>query len=233
MDPSGTPQLPGEEHSETDQSPERLSEHIALLIAKFEQEEVTVGEMVTMLKGRAFLGLLFFFSIPFCTPVAIPGMSTPFGVMISLIGLRLAFRRKPWLPRKLLEMRLPRRLFPKLLAAANKMVRSIEKVSRVRHEFFVDAPVMQHLTGFCIFCCGALLLLPLPIPMTNLLPAATVSLLAIAAIGRDGALTLAGYGTFLLTALFFAFLLVGGAAAAEMIKEHFRGIYEPGVEHLP
>ena len=212
---------------------ERLSEDITLLIAKFEQDDVTVGEMVTMLKGRAFLGLLFLFSIPFCTPVAIPGMSTPFGVMISLIGLRLAVRRKPWLPRKLLEMRLPRRLFPKLLAGANRMVRSIEKVSRPRNEIFVDSPVMQHLTGFCIFCCGALLLLPLPIPMTNLLPAATVSLLAIAAIGRDGTLTLAGYGTFLLTTVFFGFLLLGGATAAGVISEHFRGWFEPGVEHLP
>jgi len=69
--------------------------------------------------------------------------------------------------------------------------------------------------------------------MTNLLPAGTVALLAIAAIGRDGALTMAGYGGFLLTTIFFGFLLVGGTTAAGIISEHFRGWFEPGVEHLP
>lgn len=213
--------------------PHRLSDQIDLLIAKFGHKEVTIAEVVHILKGRAYLGLLCLISIPFCTPVAIPGMSTPFGVMISLIGLRLALRRKPWLPRRLLVMRLSRKVFPKLLLAANRILRGIEKVSKARHEYIVDAPLLQHFTGFCIFVCGAFLLLPLPIPMTNLLPAATVTLLAIAAIGRDGTLTLAGYGLFLLTASFFTFLALGGAAAADWIKDTFRGWFEPGPEHFP
>jgi hypothetical protein len=133
----------------------------------------------------------------------------------------------------MLEMRLSKRFFPKLLEGANRIIRSLEKVSKPRHEFLVEAPLSQHLTGFCIFVCGAFLLLPLPIPMTNLLPAATVTLLAIAAIGRDGALTMAGYALFLLTAAFFTFLLVGGASAAAWISETFRGWFEPGPEHLP
>jgi hypothetical protein len=233
MDSSVTPPAPPEQEGPEAPEPALLSEQISQLIDKFEREEVNVGEIVILLKGRAFLGLLCLFSIPFCTPVAIPGMSTPFGVVISLIGLRLALRRKPWLPRRLLEVRLPQRVFPKLLEGANRIIRSLEKVSKPRHEFVVESPVLQHLTGFCIFVCGAFLLLPLPIPMTNLLPAATVTVLSISAIGRDGALTLAGYGLFLLTVSFFAFLLLGGAAAAQWMSETFRGWFEPGPEHLP
>lgn len=233
MDASVTPPVPPEEEIPEGAEPHLLSDQIDQLIRKFERDDVKIGEVVTLLKGRAFLGLLCLFSIPFCTPVAIPGMSTPFGVVISLIGLRLAFRRKPWLPRKLLDLRLSQRLFPKLLEGANRIIRSLEKVSKPRHEFLVEAPLTQHFTGFCIFVCGAFLLLPLPIPMTNLLPAATVTLLAIAAIGRDGVLTLAGYALFLVTVSFFIFLLMGGAAAAAWMSETFRGWFEPGPEHLP
>ncbi len=233
MDSSVTPPASAEDHAPETHEPNLLSEQIAQLIEKFAHDDVSIGEVVLLLKGRAFLGLLCLFSIPFCTPVAIPGMSTPFGVVISLIGLRLALRRKPWLPRKLMEMRLSQRIFPKLLEGANRIIRSLEKVSKPRCEFVVEAPVLQHFTGFCVFVCGACLLLPLPIPMTNLLPAATVTLLAIAAIGRDGILTLAGYALFLLTAAFFTFLLLGGASAAAWMSETFRGWFEPGPEHLP
>ena len=37
-------------------------------------------------------------SLPFCFPIAIPGLSIPFGVVIMLLGIRIACGRKPDLP---------------------------------------------------------------------------------------------------------------------------------------
>lgn len=206
-----------------DSEPHRLSEEIDRLIEKFAHGDVTVREVVESFRGRAYMALLLLLSIPFCTPVVIPGLSTPFGVMIASIGLRMTFRRKPWLPRALMDFQLPHRVFPSLLRAANRLVRGIEKVSKQRHEGIIDSPALQHLAGFCVFCCGAVLCLPLPIPLTNLLPALAIVCLSMAAIGRDGALAIAGYVASLLTALFFAFLLVGGAAAIAWMKQHIYG----------
>jgi hypothetical protein len=201
----------------------RLSDDIGRLIEQFSQGDVTVREVVLSLRGRAYMALLLLLSIPFCTPVAIPGLSTPFGVMIALIGLRMAFRRKPWLPRALMDMRLPHKVFPSLLRAANGMVRGIEKVSKPRHEGWIEAPAMQHLAGFCIFCCGSVLCLPLPIPLTNLLPAAAVVSLSMASIGRDGVLAMVGYVASILTAILFGYIFVGGAAAIAWVKDHVYG----------
>jgi hypothetical protein len=38
-------------------------------------------------------------AFPFCTPIPLPGFSLPFGLVIAIIGLRLALGQKPWLPR--------------------------------------------------------------------------------------------------------------------------------------
>jgi hypothetical protein len=82
---------------------------------------------------------------------------------------------------------------------------------------------MQHLAGFCIFCCGSVLCLPLPIPLTNLLPAAAVVSLSMASIGRDGVLAMVGYVASILTAILFGYIFVGGAAAITWIKDHVYG----------
>ncbi len=209
-----------------------LSEEIRRFVALTAEREVRVRELVETLRGRAFLVLLLFFSLPFCTPLPLPGLSTPFGLMIGLIGLRLAMRRKPWLPTGFLDMKLPK-FFPRVLLAGNHIVAFIERLLRPRHSYLVDLPVMQHLSGTVIFLCGTLLLLPLPVPFSNLFPAATVVLLAVANIGRDGFFVILGMGTFMATLLFFGALIAGGAAAIDWVTDHFRGWFEPGKVHLP
>lgn len=210
----------------------RLSEDIGLLIEKLGNGDVTVREVLEGLRGRAYMALLFLLSISFCSPLAaIPGLSMPFGVIIAVLGLRMALRRQPWLPRKLMDLRLPHRVFPTLLRAANRMVRGIEKVSKTRHEGIVDSPVMEHLAGACICFCGFVLCLPLPVPMSNVLPAAAVVALSMASISRDGVLALVGYAITALTACFVAFLVVGGAAAVVWLKEHvFQWLQDAPVE---
>ncbi len=216
-----------------DEKPLRLSEEIDRLLRRFPDHEVSVAEMVEVLRGRAFLMLLLLFSLPFCTPVPLPGLSTPFGLIICVIGLRLALRRAPWLPKRLLHMPLPQKLFPRVLRVVRDVVSGIEKLSRPRLEFLVELPLLQHVSGLIIFLSGALLMLPLPVPFSNLFPAATVALFALANIGRDGVFALAAYGVFALCVAFFGALLLGGAAVAEWIASHFRGWFEPGEEHLP
>lgn len=61
-------------------------------------------------------------------------------------------------------------------------------------------------------------LLPLPIPLTNTLPAFTIVLLAAAAMERDGLFFLAGCGMFALTLAFFGLLAFGGAHLLEHLR---------------
>jgi hypothetical protein len=58
---------------------------------------------------------------------------------------------------------------------------------------------------------GLLLLLPVPIPLTNSFPALTVVLLAAGAMERDGLFFLGGCAMFAVTLVYFGLLAFGGA----------------------
>ena len=78
-------------------SPSRLSSDLEALHARVQGKSLTVEELKQALKGRGTAMLLVVLALPFCF-VAIPGLFTPFGIAISLIGARLLIGREPWLP---------------------------------------------------------------------------------------------------------------------------------------
>jgi hypothetical protein len=59
---------------------------------------MTVDQLQTGLRGRGVAMLLLLLALPFCV-IPIPGLSIPFGIAVLLIGIRIAFRQKPWLPK--------------------------------------------------------------------------------------------------------------------------------------
>ena len=73
----------------------------------------------------------------------------------------------------------------------------------------------------------ALLLLPLPVPFSNALPAFTVVLLAAGMLEKDGYFVIAGLLMFVITLIFFGGLFLGGAATVIWLEEHFGGTLDP------
>ena len=65
-----------------------------------------------------------------------------------------------------------------MLGAAKWLVRALEALLRPRFSEWVENGIFRHGCGVIIFVCGLLLMLPLPIPLTNGLPAPTIVLLA-------------------------------------------------------
>jgi len=191
-------------------APLRLSEELGRLAEIFAERSVTLRELVDVIQGRAYTLLLILLSLPFCTPVPLPGVSTLVGSVIALIGFRLALRRKPWLPARLLDASLPPRFFANLLKAAKRLVSFLEWALHPRLAFLVDNGPAQHLYGAVVFISGVLLLLPLPVPFSNILPAFTVLLVSAALLERDGYCAIASLFSFALTLCFFAALAWGG-----------------------
>lgn len=191
----------------------RLSEDIARVLEAFAHREVTLGEIVALMRQRAYSFLLLLIALPFCTPVPLPGLSTPFGLVIAFIGLRIACGLAPWLPDRLLAVRLPAKWLPRLFRVAARPVRWIERFLRPKFSFLVLTPAFRQLHGAVICACGMLLLLPLPIPFTNMIPAIAVVLLACAMLEADGRFSIAGGICFLGALAYFTLLALGGGAA--------------------
>jgi hypothetical protein len=195
-----------------------FSEELRALTVQFANRPVRVEEILAATQGRGFYLLLLLIGLPFLTPIPLPGFSTPFGFVVLIIGARLALGRRPWLPKKILQRELPARFITRLLGAASRIVRWLEVLLRPRLDFLHEQWIYRRISGTLIMLSGLLLLLPLPIPLSNSFPALTVVLLATGAMERDGLFFLAGCAMFGLTLAFFSLLAFGGAHLLDNLR---------------
>jgi hypothetical protein len=175
----------------------RLSTDLEMLHARIKGKSLTLAELKQSLKGRGSAMLLILLALPFCF-IAIPGLSPPFGIAICLIGVCLMIGREPGLPPFIMRQRLPTTRLAQLLTGATKVARQLEKFVRPRLAFLHAGPGMLRLIGLGIVIASVGLMLPLPIPFSNNIPAWAVVLLAVGMMEKDGLCVLLGH----LTAIF-------------------------------
>ncbi|MGI8603088.1 MAG: exopolysaccharide biosynthesis protein [Verrucomicrobiales bacterium] len=204
--------------------PPRLSEEIAGLLDALTEHSISLRDLLVVLKGRAYTLLLIILSLPFCLPVPLPGLSTFFGAIIALIGLRLSLRLEPWLPKRMLDTQLSARTLVRILKPARRLARIFEVLLRPRLSFLVEWTLLHHLSGAMICLSGVLLLLPLPVPLSNIVPALTIIFLSAATLERDGVFVILGIIAFTITIIFFGGIFIGGAAAVQVVREWFSGV---------
>lgn len=199
----------------------KLSEELHELNVRFGQEPVQLGEVMDVMGARAYSLLLVLLSLPFFTPVSLLGLSTVVGAVIGYLGLRLALGLQPRLPGKLRARRLPPRFFGLLLRGAERAIRLFERITRKRLVFFVDGPWMQRAIGAAIVAAALLLMLPLPIPLSNFFPAVAIAALAVGRLEEDGGMVLAGFVLLVVSAAFFGLLGFFGVEVMEYLRQWY------------
>jgi hypothetical protein len=187
--------------TEQNTSHSHLSNDLETLHSRLKGKSLTIAELKQALKGRGSAILLVLLALPFCF-IAIPGLSTPFGIAICLIGACLVIGREPWLPRFIMGWRLSTARLAQLLSGAIKMARQLEKYVRPRLAFLHTVPGMRQLIGVGIIIAGLALMLPLPIPFSNSIPAWAIVFLAIGMMEKDGLFVLLGHLTAIVTWIF-------------------------------
>jgi len=213
----GKPSLPEGEHP----LPKRLSVELQDLSEALSHSDFTIGELMNRLEGRVYSLFLVLLALPFCQPISLPGLSTPFGLVIALLGIRFAFKKKPWVPKRLLKTRIPDKFLPSLLRVSGRLLGWFERLLHPRMTYLFDFHVTQLVSGLAIACCGAVLLLPLPIPFSNMIPALPILMIAWSISERDGVMLSAGFVAFLFNLIFFGMLLLGGKEAVDWIQHLF------------
>jgi hypothetical protein len=192
-----------------------LSVELAELHARAGDRAVPLREVIFVLRNRAYLLLIILLALPFIQPVPLPGLSTPFGLAIVLIALRLSLGQRPWLPKRIQRAKLPAGFFGKVLTFTAKLLRYLESILRPRWPAITGTALINQLHAIVIFTSASILLLPLPIPLSNLLPAWAIFLIASGLLERDGLFIILGYVAFVIGALYF-FLL--GSVASEAFQ---------------
>jgi hypothetical protein len=198
----------------------RLSSDLEALHIRTKDQSLTLGELKQALKGRGSAMLLVMLALPFCF-IAIPGLSIPFGIAICFIGLRMVIGREPWLPRFIMCRRLSTAQSNQLLTGAIKVARTLESFVRPRLGFLHAGPTMLRLIGLGIVIASLGLMLPLPIPFSNSIPAWAVVLLAIGRMEKDGLCVLLGHLTVVATWAFIGLTSVFAVGGFQRLLDSF------------
>lgn len=152
------------------------------------RERISVGDLLAALGDRAVAALLFVFAVPNVLPVP-PGTSAILGAPLVFLAAQLAFGRRPWLPALIARRTMTRDDFAALVRRIGPWLARAERLLRPRATRLA-LPPMEYLVG--LVCLLLAVVLVLPIPLGNMLPALAISLLALGILERDGVWILAG-----------------------------------------
>ena len=181
-----------------------FSQDIKILLSKLATKPIKLGEVIEETAERGFSLIIALLVLPFLFPMP-PGLSGVMGIGCLVLGMQMALgRRHPWLPKQVAKLEFPRGLTQKLLKHVRRFTVWLEKLVRSRWWQVANNSYIGRVNGCCIAWLSILLMLP--IPLTNPLPATAILLLAIANIEADGLVMCIGYLLTLFNTIFFGFI---------------------------
>lgn len=159
-----------------------LSQLLRQLADDTTRERIAVGDLLNALGDRATGALLFIFAFPNILPVP-PGTSAILGAPLVFLAAQLTFGMRPWLPGIISERSMSRTDFHGMMRRVVPWLERAEKLLRPRISVLA-LPPCEYMIG--LVCLLLALVLVLPIPLGNMLPALSISLLALGLLERDG-----------------------------------------------
>lgn len=168
----------------------RTSEILLDFARTFPGDRVRLADLDRLLADRAFGFLLLIFALPNTLPLGIPGLSTLTGIPLGLVAVQMVLgMRAPYLPRWLAERSLSRNDFRRLIERTAPWLQRLERLMKPRWRVFRTLTAERSVGAFCLLLA---IVLALPIPFGNLLPAIGVALISLGLIEEDGLLVSAG-----------------------------------------
>lgn len=166
----------------------RISEILAG-IASQKRKTVSVRDVLEAFGDRAFGALMFVFAAPVALPMP-PGVSAILGAPLLFITSQLMIgRRTLWLPKALADRTMSRADYAGLVEKLMPYLTRIESRLRPRMTFLYNR-WLDGLTGFV--CLALAIVVFLPIPFGNMLPALAIAAFGLGIAERDGLLGAVG-----------------------------------------
>jgi hypothetical protein len=192
------------------QRPRRTSHLLRDFVTSHPEPRISLGVLRDALGDRGFGVLLFIFALPNLVPVNIPLLSAVLGLPLVLLAAQLTYgRHKPWFPRWLTERSFPREGFANVVLRSLPYLEGAERLLRPRLTVLLSW-TGERLIGLAILILA--LVLFLPIPFANWLPACAIAIIGLAIVEKDGLAVLVGL------AVGVASLVVAAAVVIGLIK---------------
>jgi hypothetical protein len=181
---------------------------------------LTLDEFVSGLEGRSYAFMIAALDLPNCVPTGIPLLSTVTGVpMLLLMAQGYLGRPTPDLPRWAGTRGLPRGKLQDFLIRARPYFERLERAVKPRRQWWIRGTARRVLQFTWLLL---IIVLALPIPFDNFLPAWAIQFFCLALIERDGVMAMLGWVFTALTTAWTIFLMiVGPYTVLQIVKSVF------------
>ncbi|WP_312869741.1 exopolysaccharide biosynthesis protein [Jiella pacifica] len=166
----------------------RLSAILTGLVCDASRERIAISDLFVATGERAFGALLFLFALPNLLPMP-PGTSSILGVPLIFLAAQMSFGFKPWLPSIIARRSLRRSDLSAVVERSAPWIARAERILAPRLGFLVHPPA-ERVVG--LLCLALAIILILPIPLGNFLPALAICIFAFGILERDGLWIIAG-----------------------------------------
>jgi hypothetical protein len=187
--------------------PERTSEIVARVAQEHLGQSITVGKLLEALSDRSFGVIIILFALP----NAIVPIAWVLGTPILLFAIQLVMgRQKPWLPEFMSRQEISADTFARIASYVVKYLSIMEQWLKPRWNW-LTTDVAERFIG--LWMAFLVLVLLVPVPFGNALPAFGISIIAAGLIEKDGAAIL--FGSLLgLAGTLYVVALLGGILTA-------------------
>jgi hypothetical protein len=206
-----------------DSENERTSDTVTRISLEISSGGITFKDFLELIGEQGGLLSCIILIAPFLFPVSFPGSSIPFGLGILLINIGIITKRHPLIPKTIMDYKISQKNMLKILNGMRRVLLGLDKITKPRFTLMVDGPFMEYINSMIIIFCSLLLMLPLPVPLTDFLPAYSILFLSLGSIERDGYLIIAGYLLATVTTIYFLLITIIGLSGIKAILS-FLGI---------
>ena len=195
---------------------ESTSKIISGVSEQIPEDGVNFREFLDLIGEQGGLISCLILVAPFLLPVSIPGSSLPFGLAIILINIAILTKTHPLIPKMVMEYKISQSTMVSLLNGMNRILKGLEKFVKPRLNI-VTRPYMDQINNVFMIFCAFLLMLPLPVPLTDFLPAYSILFLTLGSVENDGYMVIAGYLMALITAIYFLLIAILGISGIKAL----------------
>jgi len=177
---------------------------------------ISFDDILDALSERSFGALMILFAALNLVPLP-PGTSTIFGIPLVLLSIQMLLGfEQPWFPAFMRRKSMHVETYRRFIARLEPMLVRFEKLARPRY-WFVPQMIVERVVSIVALLMSLIVILP--VPLINQLPALSIVLLAIGLGEQDGV----WLGTGLLVAALAAGIAIGLGASVGLAALHIFG----------
>lgn len=154
------------------------------LLDQHEGDEIRLRDLLHHMGDRAFGSMLLICALPEALPLPVAGASAILGIPLMLVSAQLAIGlRRPWLPSWVANRSFKRTHFERLVRQTLRYLEKLEHLLKPRWQFLTK-PLVERAIGLILLVLA--IVITLPIPFGNILPAIAIVVISLGMIEKDG-----------------------------------------------